>query len=161
MYFKSFCFLNRVSGSPILKYWFRTAPPPPPRPRREWIAPQKRAVLSSEWSHHIIIGLHLQTSHLEKRNISSNLTLAGIKRVKVPRKTKIDVKTPRRFIKGMVLQAANLTNEAKIPLLKTRIFKMFHWWNQKRSFSCLSLTNPGKYLIYFYAIFWNIRKKFW
>ena len=127
MYFKSFCFLNRVSGSSIPKYWFRTAPPPPPRPRREWIAPQKRAVLSSEWSHHIIIGLHLQTSHLEKRNISSNLTLAGIKRVKVPRKTKIEVKTPRRFIKGMVLQAANLTNEAKIPLLKTRIFKMFHW----------------------------------
>ena len=126
MYFKSFCFLNRVSGSPIPKYWFRTAPPPPPRPRREWIAPQKRAVLSSEWSHHIIIGLHLQTLHLEKRNISSNWTLTGIKRVKVPRKTKIEVKTPRRFIKGMVLQAANLTNEAKIPLLKT-IFKMFHW----------------------------------
>ena len=121
MYFKSFCFLNRVSGSPIPKYWFRTAPP-----RREWIAPQKRAVLSSEWSHHIIIGLHLQTLHLEKRNISSNWTLTGIKRVKVPRKTKIEVKTPRRFIKGMVLQAANLTNEAKIPLLKT-IFKMFHW----------------------------------
>ena len=89
MYFKSFFFLNRVSGSPIPKYWFRTAPPPPPRPRREWIAPQKRAVLSSEWSHHIIIGLHLQALHLEKRNISSNLTLTGMKGSKCQEKQKL------------------------------------------------------------------------
>ena len=63
--------------------------PPPPPPGREWIAPQKRAVLSSEWSHHIIIGLHLQALHLEKRNISSNLTLTGMKGSKCQEKQKL------------------------------------------------------------------------